>query len=138
MFTSNGKRHGTSFFIYIVACHGRAGGKLAGSSINQVEDLKKIFPIADIYIMGHDHQRGAWPTSILLPGDQGTGIKQKRQFLARSGSFKKGYTSGVASYEVGSLYRPSDMGAVQFSISLHRQKEKNGYERIITDIKATI
>ena len=138
MLTAGGKNHGHSFNVYIVACHGKAGGKLAGSSINQVEDLKKIFPIADIYIMGHDHQRGAWPTSILIPGDQGCGLKQKRQFLARSGSFKKGYSDGEASYEVSRLYRPSDMGVVQFSLSLHRQREKGGHERIITDIKAII
>ena len=138
MFTASGRKHGSSVSLFIVACHGRAGGKLAGSSINQVEDLKRIFPIADIYVMGHDHQRGAWPVSILIPGGQDAGIKQKRQFLSRSGSFKKGYTSGVASYEVASLYRPSDLGAIQFTVSLHTQKEKNGSNRTITDIKVII
>ena len=51
--------------VYIVACHGRAGGKRIGTSINQVEDMKAIFPMADIYIMGHNHDRGAWPIDIL-------------------------------------------------------------------------
>ena len=52
----NNKTSTKSHNIDIVACHGRAGGKRAGASVNQVEDLKGIFPLADIYVMGHDHQ----------------------------------------------------------------------------------
>lgn len=138
LINSNGtRRNDQCCCIYIVACHGRAGGKLVGTSINQVDDLKKIFPIADLMIMGHDHQRGAWPTSVLVPGDNGSGLKQKRQFLCRSGSFKKGYSDGCAGYEVGALYRPSDLGTVYFEIALHRDQKK-GMDRIITDIKAVI
>lgn len=93
--------------IHIIPCHGKAGGKLMGTSINQVDDLTRIFPVADIYIMGHDHQRLAVPKSILVPSNRGGDIKQKRQFLARSGSFKKGYCPGVSGYEVGRLLRPA-------------------------------
>lgn len=135
--TIGSRRDKSRCCIYIVACHGKAGGKLVGTSINQVDDLKKIFPVADLYIMGHDHQIGVWPTSVLIPGEHVSGLKQKRQFLCRSGSFKKGYSDGVAGYEVGSLYRPSDLGSVSFEMSLHRDR-KNGIDRIITDIKAII
>ena len=131
--------HSTSdISLYIVACHGKAGGKLMGTSINQVDDLCKIFPVADLMIMGHDHQRYAVPKIVLVPSGGGADdIKQKRQFLARSGSFKKGYCEGVSGYEVGRLLRPSDMGAIVFEISFHRDR-KTGQDRKITDIKAII
>jgi hypothetical protein len=125
--------------IHIVACHGRAGGKTHGVTINQVGDLKAIFPLADIYIMGHDHQRGAWPTSVLYPVYDTKGntyIKQKRQFLARSGAFLKGYCDGKSTYGVGSLYKPSDLGAIQFKVGFH--EDRSMQERIIVDIKAEI
>lgn len=124
--------------LYIIACHGKAGGKLMGTSINQVDDLCRIFPVADIYIEGHDHQRYAVPKVILIPSGSGADdVKQKRQFLSRSGSFKKGYCEGVSGYEVGRLLRPSDMGAIVYEVSFHRDR-REGQDRIITDIKAII
>ena len=122
--------------VYIVACHGRAGGKRIGTSINQVEDMKAIFPMADIYIMGHNHDRGAWPIDILYPSSSGE-IKQKRQFLCRSGSFKKAYETNKSAYEVGRLLRPADLGALKLEISFHRDYS-GGQDRIITDIQAII
>lgn len=127
---------GKAIRMDIIPCHGKAGGKLAGTSISQVADLKTIFPVADLYIQGHDHQRGAWPQAILVSDCCGN-IKQKRQFLARSGSFKKGYVDGVSGYEVGRLLRPSDLGAIVFSISVHRD-QRDYSDRLILDIKATI
>lgn len=124
--------------VHILACHGKAGGKRAGASINQVEDMKSIFPIADIYIMGHDHHRGAWPVDILHPvSNKGkTVIKQKRQFLCRSGSFLKGYEPGTSNYVTGRLLRPSDLGALKLTIGFHRDQSDG--DRIITDIQALI
>lgn len=139
LFYNTGKaktRSCTDVKLYIVPCHGKAGGKLMGTSINQVDDLTRIFPVADLYIMGHDHQRYAVPKVILIPGVSGADIKQKRQFLARSGSFKKGYCEGVSGYEVGRLLRPSDMGAVVFKITFHMDRRDN--DRLITDIEAII
>ena len=123
--------------VNIVACHGKAGGKTMGITINQVDDLTRIFPVADIYCMGHDHQRGAWPKNILVPISQSGDIKQKRQFLCRSGSFKIGYEKGKGGYEIRSLYRPSDLGALKLRISFHRDRSE-GIDRIITDMEAKI
>jgi hypothetical protein len=121
--------------VHIVACHGRAGGKRIGTSINQVEDLKAIFPIADIYVFGHNHDRGAWPVDILYPTGHGL-IKQKRQFLCRSGSFKKAYVPETSSYEIGRLLRPADLGALKLNIGFHRDQKEG--DRVITDITAVI
>jgi len=132
--------------IHMVLCHGKAGGKRAGATINQVEDIKAIFPVGDIYIFGHDHQRGAWPVSVLVPsfsrgnqsGDPGEWkIRQKRQFLCRSGSFKKAYEDNTAGYEISRLLKPSDLGALKLKIGFHRNR-KNGEDYLSTDIEAII
>ena len=130
---------GKSSNVYIVACHGKAGGKRIGTSINQVEDMKAIFPAADIYIMGHNHDRGAWPVDVLIPTASGgkTHIKQKRQFLCRSGSFLKAYEKGKGGYVTGRLLRPADLGALKLIIGFHRDKS-DGQDRVITDIEAII
>lgn len=122
--------------IDLVLCHGKAGGKLAGSSVNQVEDLKRLFPLADIYIMGHDHNRGAWPTTVLHWSASRGKIQQKRQFLCRSGTFKKGYAEDSAGYEIERLLRPSDLGAIRLDISIHR----GGTEKreMIVDIESVV
>lgn len=132
------KNRGPSSAIHAVLCHGKAGGKTFGVTINQVGDLKSVFPIADIYCMGHDHQRGAWPVSVLYPtnGGGGTKLKQKRQFLCRSGSFKKSYTPDKSEYEAGRLLRPADLGALKLRIGMHRDKKEG--DRMITDIEAFI
>lgn len=136
MYSEIGKSRGNHCNIYLILCHGKAGGKLLGTSITQVTDLARIFPVADIYIMGHDHQRGAWPASILIPGTNKSLIKQKRQMFCRSGCFKKGYVEGISGYEIGRLLRPNDLGVVTLSISFHRDVKET--DRIITDIKAIV
>lgn len=107
--------------------------------INQVDDMKQIFPVADLYIMGHDHQRAARPVSVLVPMYDHNGsiyIKQMRQFLCRSGSFKKAYVPDTSSYEVGRLLRPADLGALQIEIGFHGDKTET--DRVITDLKAIV
>lgn len=125
--------------VTMVLCHGKAGGKLMGNSVNQIDDLKRIFPTADIYVMGHDHQRFAVPSTVILPIYQNnkTYLKQKRQFLCRSGSFLKSYTENKSEYVTGRLLKPSDLGAIKLQIGFHKDKKDN-YETIITDITAFI
>lgn len=135
------KGHNTIRAVHLVVCHGKAGGKLLGTSINQVTDLKTVFPVADIYAMGHNHDRGAWPASILYPVNSSkTGqakLKQKRQFFCRSGSFKKAYVDNTSTYEAGRLLRPADLGALRLTIGFHRDYS-NGNDEMITDIEAHI
>jgi hypothetical protein len=106
----------------IMSCHGKAGGKLLGTTINQVEDMKRICPACDVYVMGHDHKLAAIPDVYLEFQTQGGKIviKQHEQRLCRSGSFKKSYTSGESSYEVGRLYRPSILGALHLTVRIHK------------------
>lgn len=134
---------GKTTSVYVVACHGTGGGKLVGSSINGVDDLKRIFPFADVYIMGHNHQRMAVPTSTLLPMNSGRGtdekfrLKEHRQFLVRSGSFMKSYEENKSQYTTARLLRPADLGAVKLNISFHRERKGNE-DAIITDIESVV
>lgn len=126
--------------LHMALCHGKAGGKTAGATINQVSDMRLIFPVAHILVFGHDHQRGAWPQNVLVPFRKANGetkIKQLRQFLCRSGSFKKAYEDNTAGYEIGRLLKPSDLGAIRLDISFHREV-KDGSDDIIMDITAQI
>jgi len=117
------------YVVDIVACHGKAGGKLAGTAINQVDDLRLIFPSADIYIMGDNHQRGGWPVSNLYVPTAGTHgrieVKHRRQFLCRSGAFLRGFVENRPMYTVRRLLRPAELGHIRIDIQHVRRKDKS-------------
>ena len=52
-------------------------------------------------------------------------IQQKRQWMARSGSFLKGYVENESSYVTDRLYSPSDLGVIRFDIDFKRITGKN-------------
>lgn len=125
--------------VDIVASHGKAGGKLVGSAYNQVAELRGIFPGADIYIMGHDHKRGAVPDSTLYaPGTTSKDclpiIKQRRQWMIRSGSFLKAYVEGEAGYVVGRLLKPAELGCVKLEVKLIRSRN-GGMDLCTPDVR---
>lgn len=113
--------------IDIVAAHGKAGGQLIGTSLNQVEKLREVFPQADIYLFGHDHHKGAWSVSVLTINDSNGSltVHQERQWFGRTGSFLRGYVDGVSSYEVARLYRPTDIGIIRFRVDFRRNRKNN-------------
>lgn len=115
----------TKSAIRMVLCHGRAGGKTAGITINQVDYLRTLFPVADLYVMGHDHQVGAWPESVLVPDSMTSKVRQKRQLLCRSGSYKRAYVDGRESYEVSKLLRPADLGSLKLTINFTRNRKSD-------------
>lgn len=110
--------------IDVVASHGKAGGKLVGTAYNQVSELRQIFPEADIYLMGHDHKRGAIPDTSLYMSystkhQVGT-LKQRRQWMCRTGSYLKGYVENEPGYIVGRLLRPAELGNIKLEIAMSR------------------
>jgi hypothetical protein len=123
----------------IFACHGKGGGKLLGTSINQVGDMTAVINNADIYVQGHNHDRFAVPKTTLEIADTSSGVrlKQKRVFLVRSGSFQKSYQKDTSGYAQGKLMRPADLGAVMLNISVHRE-QRNGQDRLILDIQSVV
>ena len=127
--------------VDVVATHGKAGGQTAGSTVTQVDKLRSIFPGGDIYIMGHDHERGVWPKStLILQNDGHRGklvLKQKRQLLCRSGSFLRGYVDGEDSYVSDKLLRPCELGAIKLEVKVKRERIE-GEDSTHPDIHASV
>ena len=112
----------TSMDIFVH--HGKGGGgKTEGNSINQVADMMTIMPGADLYIMGHDHDMWTKPAKPRLHPvwnnkKKKLEIKEKRQYLVRSGSFLKAYEPGASSYIVDKPAAPCHLGAPQIEVRL--------------------
>jgi hypothetical protein len=127
----------SSAAIDIWCHHGLGGSRLVGGSINRVEQMREVFPNMDMYILGHDHRRLAVPVSCLTITDThgAMAVKQKRQWLIRSGSYLKGYDPGKANYVCKALMPPSDLGSVTAEITLCRD-QRRGQDMLWADIKA--
>ena len=128
---------GISSSFDIVASHGKAGGRLIGTAYNQVSELKAIFPSADIYMMGHDHKRGLLPDSSLhIPvkrHDGGLMLKQRRQWMVRTGSYLKGYVPNTDAYIVGRLLKPYELGCIRLEVTMKRDRT-GGVDLMSVDI----
>jgi len=135
------EQNGRHVVVDIVAAHGKAGGKCAGTTINQVDDLRRIFPVADLYFCGHDHKRGVWPESTLVVQiNNQTGemaVKQKRQLLCRTGSFLRGYVDGQDSYVSNRYLRPTELGTIKLEVKIKRTR-KNDADSTMADIHAHV
>ena len=112
--------------LTIAACHGKSGGRLFGTSVNQVMDLKKIFPLVNIYAMAHDHKKYTIPdVSLTWTSIRPTKLRQFPQRIVRTGSFMKSYEEDTSSYTIGGLLAPVPLGAPKINVSFHRDN-KNG------------
>jgi hypothetical protein len=105
------------------AHHGVAGGRLLGTSINRVDQMRE-FADADIYIMGHDHNRLAIPARprlfLMHSARGGLRLRERKQWLIRSGSFLKSYTPNTRNYVVDSCRGPCSLGHVELEIRANR------------------
>jgi len=110
---------GSSHALDIFASHGKGAGKLVGTPYNTVEQMRRIFPSASIYCMGHDHNRGALCDSVLTVS-KSMAVQQQRQWLCRTGSFLRGFVVDQPSYVVGKMLSPTDLGTVRFQVKGRR------------------
>lgn len=134
----NRNKHGSALSIDIWAHHGKAGGRLAGATINSVGRMMDIAE-ADIYLCGHDHQKGVVNVSKLrlVRGSGTVRVSHRKILLGRTGSFLKGYEEGVASYVVDAALRPSDLGTLKIEITPRRSRV-NGTDLTTVDIHASV
>jgi hypothetical protein len=130
-------KSGNRWSMDIFASHGKGGGQLLGSPYNNVEKMEKIFPNADIYLMGHDHHKGAISKTKLIAEGQHESeeltVKQRRQWFGRTGSFLRGWIDNEPSYVVGAMYPPTDLGTIRFNAKVSRNR-KDGVDRVVKDI----
>ena len=123
----------------VVVCHGKTVCSTAGGSINQVQALRKIWPLADCYCLAHDHKLlatkepqldienvgGPGASDHSLTSMEHMRVVAKEQILCRSGSQLKSYEAGVPSYAVGRAYHPSALGHVTIDIRATRKNDGN-------------
>jgi hypothetical protein len=118
--------------VNIWAHHGKGGAQTIGGSINNVEKMGQIAD-AQIYIMGHDHKKGALPDEklVLKEGDSGKlKVRYKKIYYVRSGSFLRAYVEGRASYVTDRCLRPAVLGVVRIEMTpkrAHREGEDENY-----------
>lgn len=128
-------KYGTSSAsLDIFASHGKGGGSLLGSPYNNVSKMRNVFPSADIYMMGHDHNKGVLPSTTLeVKMDGSTGapvVRDKTQLCCRTGSFLKAYDDSKPNYVVRSLWSPSSLGHIEILGKATRTKKCSGITKM--------
>ena len=110
----------------IFAHHGKGASRLIGGSLNSVEHMVSNAE-ADIYLMGHDHQRNAGKLSRLhlRGGGDRLVLKDKTMILARTGSFLRGYMPDHQSYVVRGAMKPSDIGYLKIILTPTRELQQD-------------
>ncbi len=124
----------------IWAHHGLGAARLVGGSFNRVQNMAEAAE-ADLYLMGHDHRRGALPLNRLQLKGQGDNIRlaNRKVYVARTGSFMRGYVEGARSYVADGAMNPSDLGVVVFTLTVSNTIDRNrGGHTTEIDIKATV
>ena len=103
--------------VDIFAYHGKGASRLIGGSLNTVQQMAEVCD-ANIYLMGHDHKKGAGMASKLAWSDgKISNIKEKKLFFARTGSFLQGYVENKPSFVVEKMLNPTDLGTVKIELT---------------------
>lgn len=106
--------------VVIFAAHGiSSSAKSVSGGMLGVEKMEFISE-ADLYLMGHNHQRGALPFAKLHLFDTNDGkmkVVERKGYFVRTGSFARSYVPNCRSYAANRLLRPADLGIVPIVIS---------------------
>ena len=122
-FKPNNKSHARPK-VLIWAHHGRSGGKLLSSPLNQLEHVVRGFD-ADIYLLGHHHKAVAGKLARMYAQFNTTVgyLKNKEMIIACTGSFLKGFVDGVKRdgrphglYPETAMMNPLALGVVKLRI----------------------
>lgn len=111
------------------------GGRLAGTTINRVERLEKIAD-ADVYMMGHDHQKGVRTLSKLVLDRSGV-LHDRKRLLVSTGSYLKSYMPNQPNYAVKNGYAPADLGCAKI-ILIPKRDTTNKTDRTWVDLHASV
>ena len=122
-FSKNGDRYPIDFFVH----HGMGAARLIGGSLNRVAQMFEGVE-ADIAIMGHDHKRGAVPTTprLFLRNHPSSGLQvmQRETWAIRSGSYLTNFRPNEVNYNVDSCRPPSSLGHVEIRIKFTKKETK--------------
>lgn len=121
----DGRRHTLDIFAH----HGKGAARLVGGSLNRVAQMVEGAE-ADIFIMGHDHKRGAVPMSPRLYLDntsrEGLKVRQRETWAIRSGSFLASFRDNEVNYNVDACRTPCSLGHVELILTPQRKDAKEG------------
>lgn len=124
--------------VDILAHHGKGGGQLAGTPFNQVGKMADIAE-ADIYLMGHDHNRGCVTGQRMYPyfdsRKKQLVMKERKIIYGRTGSFLRGYVPNKVSYIADMALKPANLGWIEIEITPHRLKDGKGGQETVVDIR---
>jgi hypothetical protein len=91
----------------IFAEHGATGGGTDGNSVNNLTKRLEQWD-ADILLKGHVHRRMVWRKTRLGWGPKA--MTTRRQVLALTGCYLKGYDEGTLAYSEQKAYAPNELG----------------------------
>lgn len=104
----------------IYAHHGWTGARTDAYKVKIIQDLSNIFPMLNLYMMGHVHRLGeALPTTKLYVDNRGN-IREWVEKYVFTGSYLKGYEKGVGSYIEARGYKPTGLGSPIIEIRPNR------------------
>lgn len=112
--------------------HGAGGGSTAGGAINRLVKQSQTI-LADIYLMGHVHQRQAYSKQIFIPDKRNNKIDLMQQYFIVTGSA----LTYENSYAEMAGFAPSNVGFPKIFISA-QLKSFNGQNQRIKNIKVSI
>jgi hypothetical protein len=82
---------------------------------------------ADVTIMGHDHKRGAVPTTPRLylehSARDGLKVRQRETWAVRSGSYLASYRDGESNYNVDACRPTSSLGHVEMLVKFTQESK---------------
>lgn len=101
--------------------HGWTGARTAGGRIARIYDLYNIFPMLDLYAMGHIHSLGMPEprTALYIDKDE---IHEKISRFLYTGSFLRAYVKDSVSYVEEKTYPPATLGSPLLKISPYKGK----------------
>lgn len=103
--------------------HGYGGARTPAGKVNKVEEMRRIFPTADFFIMGHQHDASYRKPSALYI-NKGHDVCEKTQYLIGLPSFCKTYEKGSSGYASRKLYPPTSIGFTVIRLWPHANTPK--------------
>lgn len=104
--------------IRIFAEHSNFGGRKKGGKVNRLEDRANDFE-ADIYLMGHSHDKLATTKTLLTVPSRGKlKLREKKRAFAICPSFFNAYMIGEITYAEVKGYSPTTTGVVRIDIEI--------------------
>jgi len=115
----------STHILDVYAHHGWTNARTDGYKVKVIHDLRNIYPLARIYLMGHVHKLGeALPTTLLHVDRRTNKIREFIQYFYFTGSYIKGHEEGVGSYVEARGLPPTMLGSPVIEVRPNRIDDK--------------